>query len=178
MNALTPQQLDALDAKIQEAARAKFVSRISGNTGKLLALPQRVVYPFLGKNPFTSSTKGVLPALAGLGGLSYLAGGSDFASPILSGMASLGSHIAGTKAPNILEASSRIASLSSPGLELSRLPFRALFNHMGLAAPSAAGYALAAAPLVVGALASGAHRLYSRAGQAKRLATLANKLHH
>jgi hypothetical protein len=174
--------LKMVDKALVERAATDFGSRARKATQTLQSLPYKTSYPFYGINPMSSKSVGeYLPTWLPLAAASGLAGGTFLASPVLGGMASLGSKINPGYIKAGLGDSASIISAAKPGIATSTLPFTKLMEHYNLL--DAGGLTnmlplagIIGAPIALGALANAGYKLYSRAGQARRLAMLQKQL--
>jgi hypothetical protein len=174
--------LRMVDQALVNRAASDFGLKAQRATQTIQSLPYKTSYPFYGINPLSNKSVGeYLPTWLPLAAASGLAGGTFLASPVLGGMAGLGSKINPGYIKAGLGDSASIISAAKPGIATSTLPFTKLMEHFNLLDSGGLTSMLPiagiiGAPIALGALANAGYRLYSKAGQAKRLELLRKQL--
>lgn len=176
----TSNVLKLVDAGLINARASAIGSKVQRGMSQLNSLPYKTTYPLIGVNPLSKKSVGdYLPTWLPVAALSGLAGGTFLASPVLGGAASLGKAINPKFLNPSLTNSADILSMAKPGLSITSLPYTNLAEFFGATVAPGSLLPLAGMvglPLAAGALARGGYKLYSRAGQARRLALLQKQL--
>jgi len=181
MSKVSSNVIKLLDASNQARNAANFANRVQRGVDLAKTLPSKLTsYPFLGANPLSNnSLRDYLPGYLPVAALGGLAGGTFLASPVLGGLSSLGGKINPTLLKPSIDSSISLLSTGKPGLALQSLPVTKLLGLLGeeyASNPMLNTVGVAAVPILAGVAAKQAYKLYSRAGQAKRLELLKSQL--